>query len=762
MLRIILMTGLGLILSGASLWAEEGEGRRARMSSNIDLRAKQLFDKAMELMEFKEYERGVAMLETVIRDNQGNILGYRSHMAIGKHLLDQNQTDQAQSHFKLLTRLLAPKVEGEERSEEIEGLYRESLFQSGLCFYKGGKYTSAFPVFRRLTEVAAKSDWANKAYFYIGMSHYNLKNWNKAIDALSLVGTEMADNGDDMGRIEIGQRFYAKIADEDVPVLRRLGRDAKVTVEVSSGDREELIGVPVAGKKYELMCSAPTVVGKAKPSDDVIQILGGDTITVTYLDGTTLDGKKDVPRSGMVKAVSTGVIGFYKGDYATPSPIAYPGDFQHIMLKDADLDTSPNAEQITVRVVSRYKEIIEEDDEEEEEDAMNLFANIDEQKEEWKERDAIEVTLTEEGSDGAIRGGVFKSKFSLGTMEQGVNTEDGILTCNENDEIEVRYLDDVHIYGEDPRESVVSVPVSGSINTGVSVAIYKVNDLILKVKKNQVEADASLGLGKIYDEMGLEKRAEQNAKIALSKVDETLNNKNKIAESKLIEDAFRAKWESEFLKKDFEAATATCKAFNQLYPESVLADQALMTLSKTLFERGDFKEAVESYRSVLGLKNPISAPEAQYRIGEVMETQAKEATEDATNSKWTTQGMGVTAFNAAMGGAVREYRKTFENYPESPFAAKALGRVVRHYVEGDDNSQASDLLERVFSDFPDAPFLDEMLMLWSEVAFKMNDLNTAISKLRQLAFDYPSSQYSSEAKKKLAGLEKMAVEQGEE
>ena len=67
-------------------------------------------------------------------------------------------------------------------------------------------------MFRRLTEVAGKSKWANKAYYYIGMSHYNLRSWNKAIDALSLVGTEVEDTGSgEMGRVELGQRFYAKI-----------------------------------------------------------------------------------------------------------------------------------------------------------------------------------------------------------------------------------------------------------------------------------------------------------------------------------------------------------------------------------------------------------------------------------------------------------------------------------------------------------------------------------------------------------------------
>src|SRR6056297_1151009 len=96
----------------------------------------------------------------------------------------------------------------------------------------------ASPLFRRLTEVAGKTKWANMAYYYIGMSHYNLKNWNKAIDSLSLVGTEVEDesgeDGDELGRIEIGQRFYAKIEDADVPIMRKLGQPVQARVEVSS------------------------------------------------------------------------------------------------------------------------------------------------------------------------------------------------------------------------------------------------------------------------------------------------------------------------------------------------------------------------------------------------------------------------------------------------------------------------------------------------------------------------------------------------
>ncbi len=106
-----------------------------------------------------------------------------------------------------------------------------------------------------------------------------------------------------------------------------------------------------------------------------------------------------------------------------------------------------------------------------------------------------------------------------------------------------------------------------------------------------------------------------------------------------------------------------------------------------------------------------------------------------------------------MSPAINAYRKTYESYPESSYAAEALGRVVRHYVETDSFAQAADLLESVFSDYPDAAFLDEMLLLWANVGFRMGDNDTAKAKLQQLIFDYPTSKHVAEARKKLAALD---------
>ena len=283
------------ISSAVQAQEEEEESTRSRVSPEIDRQAKHLFDKAVELMEYKQYERGLAMLNTVVRDNQGTVLAHMAHMEMGKHYLDQRKSKEALSHFMLLTRLLAP-VPGEKQTEEEIALYHESLFQAGFSHFQAGQYTSAFPLFRRLTEVAGKTKWANQAYFYIGMSHYNLKNWNKAIDSLELVGTEVEEvdesKGEDLGRIEIGERFYSKIVDADIPVMRKLGVPVKAVVKVSSGDSEELTGVPVAGKKNEMLTSAPTVLGAPIPGDGVLQMVGGDTLDVTYVDDSTFEGEK--------------------------------------------------------------------------------------------------------------------------------------------------------------------------------------------------------------------------------------------------------------------------------------------------------------------------------------------------------------------------------------------------------------------------------------------------------------------------------------
>ena len=144
--RLVMASLLLPAISGIGMAQEETAeaAPRPRVASDVDPQARLLFDKAMELMDYKQYERGLAMLNTVVRDNQGSILSHQAHMAMGKHYLEQRATAEALSHFMLLTRVLAP-VPGEKQPEDLETLYHEALFQAGFAQYQAGQYAAGFP-----------------------------------------------------------------------------------------------------------------------------------------------------------------------------------------------------------------------------------------------------------------------------------------------------------------------------------------------------------------------------------------------------------------------------------------------------------------------------------------------------------------------------------------------------------------------------------------------------------------------------------------
>ena len=85
-LTLLAATALSLLsASFGALAQDDDKSTDRRAALNVDRRAKHLFDKAIELMEYKQYDRGLTMLDTVIRDNEENILAYQAHMAKGRH-----------------------------------------------------------------------------------------------------------------------------------------------------------------------------------------------------------------------------------------------------------------------------------------------------------------------------------------------------------------------------------------------------------------------------------------------------------------------------------------------------------------------------------------------------------------------------------------------------------------------------------------------------------------------------------------------------
>ena len=691
----------------------------------------QLLRKGQELLDAGEHDRGAKILETIVEQYPTDPIRFRAYLALGKHALARSQQMEAIGYLRNLKALEQPgkELEGEERD-----LLLESLYLQGMAYFQTRQYAQAFPLLRRITNDFPNTVWANQSYYYIGMCHFAQGNWNKAIEALGLVGTFVDDAGDELEYAEAGRRFYVKIHDTDLPVLEKLGEEVKVTIASKSGDKETVSLVPLPGDEHASLGSVATVLGKAVPGDGTLQVIGGDTISTSYVDGNTLEGKKDVSRSREVKVVGTAAVAFTRGDFESPADAAFPGQPVFVALSDADLDLSDAADTATVRVVARFKE--EEEADGSPATGVNLEQLLKSEEDRWRTRDEITVPLTEfvpaaEGESppsGPVHSGRLRGQFSLGRFveDQPVDQGDQTLTVALGDEIVATFTDERHIGGVAPRTASATILVASEIDSRPRAVQYEVADPVVAAKKSLVEAEAFLELGRIFRAMGLVKGAKEKVDEGLTRVEPIIRQSGAIPAT-LTEQAFRAKWDLNITAGDYEAAIKTCELFNKLYPESPFVDQALLQIGRIKEEQRDSLGAIAVYKRILGLKTSQIKAEAQYRIARAIESQE------------TPTGEPVPG---AAERAIVEYKTCAERYPDSPFAGESLGKLIDYHIDKKDNAAASELLEQVFQDYPDAQFLDAMLLKWVMVAYRMGDVQKAHDKCTQLLFEFPSSPYA--------------------
>lgn len=704
--------------------------------------ARSLLKKAQELLTLGEKERGARMLETVIQQYADTPVRYEAYLALGRHYLDQRDQLKAIAVLRHLNDL---KKEGQELTGANLEMYLEGLYLTGMGHFQMKQYSSAFPILRKITNDWPNTVWANQAYYYVGMCHFAQGNWNKAISALSLVGTFVDPNSPTVRYVEAGRRFYVKIADGDLPILYQLGKTAQVIIETAGGDREKVSCVPLSLESGVFLASIPTEVGKPKAGDGTLQVLGGDKITTRYYDSNTKDGKKDVPRVGTVEVVSTASVALTMGTYEGQAPTAFVGQPLFVLMTDADLDTSDKPEKAVVKVVSRYKVA---DDEDDESPGRSLTAELTFQPEQkYKVRDEVTVEVVERGEAPVRTGRFIASVPTQAHAENGpVVTTDDTLTCAVGDEIVVTCVDELHIGGPSQRIARDSVMVAGEITSQLDTSVNFVPDPVLRAKKNLVEGTAFLELARIFASMGLKKGAAAKADEGLQRVDAVLKTEGPIPAA-LKEEAFKIRWSLYLTVEDYPRAMQTCQLFSKLYPDSPFVDQAMMGLADIRMKNKEYAAARQIFAKLLALPNSMARAEAQYKIALSIESEdAERAAIVAARSEAPVVAGGPSE------KAIQQYKLCAEKYPESEFAGRSLSKVVDYYVATQDYSRADDLLEQIFQDYPDGNFLDDMLIKWVEVAQRMGNTQKAHDKCSQLLYEYPSSQHATKAKALLGQL----------
>ena len=702
--------------------AQEAESapRQTAAVARDELRARRMMESALELLRAGQDDRGVSMLEAVGDMFPESAARYRAALALGRHHGERNQFDRA----------LAALTEARNSPEEAE--QAEAWFLTGRVHFQRANYNEAFAALRRVINDYPASEQTNLAYDLIGQAHFQQGRWGKAVEAFQLVGTAVPASlaEADEVLVEAGQRLFVKVHDRDLRILSGLGERLYVTLEAESGDREAVNLRRLGRSGEDWIASVMMAPEPSEPNDGVLTVRGGEVVTVTYVDRNNAQGEVDVPVVTRVRVVSTGNVSITDGAYNRSVRGVFAGQPSYVRLVDLDLDVTSNPDIAEVEVVALYKV------EREEETSMPQQLDVEtmdeaEAEEEWEARGRITLRLDETANHSGEFRGIFRP-----VLAEHATGADGELLVMPGDEVEVRYLDETHMRGEQPetRTARVQVVVGGS--TEPQSIVSEANEVNTQAQKLLIEAQLLHRWASIFKDVGLDESAFSKADEGLDKVEEIMAlTARQSLNRDLLEQSFAVRWDLYLVQDRLNQAIATCMALVELFPDTTLVDRAFMNIAHARAATGeleDMREAIRVYRTVLELPQSTYQAEAQYRIGEVTEDMIRYNLRPGQEPNFAP--------------AMLEYQRCAEMFPHSPFAGESFNKIINFHITQRDYLRSVELMDRVMQDYPDAPWMDEILVKWGVVAFRMGNRTVALQKFMQVLEEYPNGPAAAQAR----------------
>ena len=710
------VAGFWLTTDAFAARAKKKDAAPVTEEAKIDFKASDMLKKGLELLEMKQEERALKLISSVPRMFPNSKIRFDAYLALGKYYSEKRNYELAVKQFRQLD-------ESEDPDQQAEGLY-----QTGICYYNLNNYDKAFMDLRRVTNEYPWSVYANEAYYYIGQCHFKQGRWSKAIEALEMVGTSVPVNVEGSTKAESGHRLYVKVFDKDLVVLMSQSRKLQVDVTTKGGDSEKMALEPLGRSGEYFIGSVATELGDPKPGDGKLQILGRDTVSVTYADENTEEGKINQKRISTIDMVSTASVGFTDGAYREYTKGVFGNQDCFIRVKDLDRDVSKERDLIKVRVYSQHK-IEKQPGADDASKGVDL--STDEQTDRYEKRSEVEMSLTETEAHSGIFVGTIVPKVVQ--VDTDIHPADGVLYCMQGDEVVIEYMDDFQMASADPLEDTAKAKLLIGQIQDVKIEHRVVDSIELKARKNLIEAKIFLKLGQVFKEVGLTKNAADKAAEGLDRIEDLISTSMKASlDRSVVEEAFSVKWELLLVQDRLPEAIDVCRTLTQLFPDSTLVDKALLKIGLAKMETGNPEEAIQIFNSVVSLPKSDLKAEAQYSIGVVMENQAISRAREGEQPQ--------------LSAAMMAYKKCAEQYPDSPFAGEALDKIANYYITTKDYARAVELMESVFQDYPDASFLDKMLLKWVIASYRMGSYATAKQKAEQLLSEYPNSPLAEKAR----------------
>lgn len=726
----------------------------ARGSLVEDRAAKKLVAAGDARFEAEELAKAVEIWQSVIERYPRSKVRFDAHMRLGDYFLERDRAyDQARVQYEAAS--------AEENADESQR--SQATLKMGICFYHLRNYGKCFQLMRGVIETFPTSPEVNQAYYYIGLGHFQLAHYSRAIVALERVGTTLSTSSADGNKLEAGKRFFIKIEDADLAVL---DPSQSVPIQcVSSGGDSETIECFSVGRNVRLVLGSITSrLGVPYPENGILEIKGGDTVTVTYLDEHTADKTLNRPIIAKVNVVGDGVVAITDGAFEETLNGVVLGKTINLRISDPDLDTSDDADKLSATIqVHRLKT------DQEIEDEMIATGNNPTSDEtadsdapeinRYKLVDSVDVSLTEAvltanqkgvaledevvntqsgdeseektqtSADRTVHSGVFHGGVQLTKLEQPIAGDDQ-LQAIPGDQIRFLYTDQTNSTDEAQYLNVKARCLEGNIG-GVRITRANISDQELRVQTQLKTASAMTKIGNRYKEFGLKSKARDKYDSALAVCEEIMLDARRLG-GRLLEETYVQFWHIYFEMDRLELAATMCQRLQREFPNSAFVDDALLQLGEVAKEQKDFRRAIGIYTRLVNMEDSLLRGEAQYGIAEAYERMA-----DAANENGRT---------ALMERAFQEYKKVFDHFPDSGRVGESVAKMAEHYYEREDYQRALDTFENVLDNHPDAKFLDVILFNYGRCLYRMDRKKEARTRFDQLIGDFPESPLASDAK----------------
>ena len=459
-----------------------------------------------------------------------------------------------------------------------------------------------------------------------------------------------------------------------------------------------------------------------------LDLNGADTITVDYLDqhGSKEDGSTRKDTLGVASDANIICIG---QDMTSTVSAVILGDYVRVKVIDPDMDMTGGVDTMQVMISALPKVVQEEakledagstltaEEVKAKKDAnlsVELFAEEEQEVKmpELVPKDApnFALALKETGPHT----GVFVGEF--GTIPPRPDAPEAKLQLSPDRLVYIAYSDKRN--SSHTGEWVVATKVEVVSGSKGEHSVIEPKQESQLDRRSELEKGVAMGrLARIYMELGLKLEATRAFDEALKVVKTVVDAERG---SPLGEEATYQMWDLYFASGDETAAAEACSRLIAAFPNSPLADDALLIMGKA--EKKNIHAAMGHFsRLVSSYPDSDLAPEAQYLLADL---KAKAGTFD-----------------------VAVFETCANKYPESNFAAQSLLRLSEYYIENKDFARAKDYLERIALDFPDFAGLDKVTYMRGICAYRSGDIQLAYTLMHETIEKYPGTAVAASAAK---------------